>query len=319
MTNIEILPFSESYDEQVTALFVKKYQQQRIVIPLLPELMEDREVIKTMLADSFDPMTGRVAVENGRVLGYLCWFIVDHFRATSRRGAYVPEWGHACIETNKTRLYQMLYRAAGNLWAEAGCQVHAITLLAQDRSAEKAWYWNGFGLTVVDAIRPMQSLEIPPLTQITIRKASTADAKALAQLDNEHREHYTQSPIFMAPRTGKDINENIEFLSQPKNSVWLAESDNQLVGFIRFDGYNFDTATILESEEGVTITGAYVRPTYRGQKVAVALLDSALRDYQSIGLKYCATNFESFNPEAVSFWMRYFEPVCFSVIRVPEA
>jgi GNAT superfamily N-acetyltransferase len=319
MANIEILPFSESYYGQVTALFVKKYHQQRLAIPLLPERMADRDVLKTMLADSFDATTGLVAVENSQVLGYLCWFIVDHFRATSRRGAYVPEWGHACIETDKTKLYQMLYRAAGNLWAQAGCQVHAITLLEQDRSAEKAWYWNGFGLTVVDAIRPMQPLEISHQTQLTIRKASTADAKALAQLDKEHREHYTQSPIFMAPRTGKDVNENIEFLSQPKNSVWLAESDNQLVGFIRFEGYDFDTATILESEEGITITGAYVRPAYRGQKVAVTLLDSALRDYQSMGLKYCATNFESFNPEAVSFWMRYFEPVCYSVIRVPEA
>jgi hypothetical protein len=32
----------------------------------------------------------------------------------------------------------------------------------------------------------------------------------------------------------------------------------------------------------------------------------------------CAVNFESFNPEAATFWMRYFEPVGLSVMRVPE-
>jgi hypothetical protein len=53
--------------------------------------------------------------------------------------------------------------------------------------------------------------------------------------------------------------------------------------------------------------------------VAVALLDAALRDYQAHGLTFCAVNFESFNPEAAAFWMKYFEPVCLSVVRVPEA
>jgi GNAT superfamily N-acetyltransferase len=68
----------------------------------------------------------------------------------------------------------------------------------------------------------------------------------------------------------------------------------------------------------LSITGAYVRPAYRGRKVGAALLDAASRDYASRGFTCCAVNFESFNPEAASFWMRYFEPVCLSVLRVPE-
>lgn len=69
----------------------------------------------------------------------------------------------------------------------------------------------------------------------------------------------------------------------------------------------------------VTISGAYVLPAYRGRRVAVALLDAALRNYQACGMRLCAVNFESFNPEAAPFWMKYFEPVCLSVVRVPEA
>jgi hypothetical protein len=58
---------------------------------------------------------------------------------------------------------------------------------------------------------------------------------------------------------------------------------------------------------------------YRGRKAAVALLDAALRDYADRGLTCCAVNFESFNPEAASFWMKYFDPVGLSVMRVPES
>jgi hypothetical protein len=57
---------------------------------------------------------------------------------------------------------------------------------------------------------------------------------------------------------------------------------------------------------------------YRGRK-ALALWDAALRDYADRGLTCCTVNFESFNPEAAPFWMKYFDPVGLSVMRVPES
>jgi len=30
-------------------------------------------------------------------------------------------------------------------------------------------------------------------------------------------------------------------------------------------------------------------------------------------------DFESFNPQARSFWLRYFQPVAYSLMRIPEA
>ena len=315
---MEIIQFHKDYIPDAATLFVQNYQGLRLAVPVLPDLMEDRIHVEKMLTGRFDGSSGIIALEHGHLVGYLCWFLVDRFRETDRRGAYVPEWGYGCMEEGKEKIIQAMYRAAGESWATAGCQVHAITLLANDRPAERTWFWNGFGLTVVDAIRPMISLQTTSNSNLLIRKAVQDDAEALTELDKEHWKHYSRSPIFMPPRPGKSLDENIEFLSRPKNSIWIAQDGNELAGFIRYEGYDFDSAAILESEDGITITGAYVRPAYRGQKVAAALLDAALRDYQARGLKYCAVNFESFNPEAHSFWMKYFEPVCFSLLRVPE-
>lgn len=316
---MQLSKFHKDLIPEAARLFVQSYQKQRQATPVLPALMEDAGMVETMLADLMDSCPGTAALEDGRLLGYMGWFLVKEFRDTDRKGAYVPEWGHACIEKNKLNIYRAMYRSAANQWSQAGCQVHALTLLAHDHAAEEIWFWNGFGLTVVDAIRPMGSLDVPYTTDLLIRKATPQDADAIATLDTEHWRHYTQSPVFMPLRTGRDAAGNIEFLSRPKNSVWLALDGNAPVGFIRYEGYDFDSAAILESEEGVTITGAYIRPAYRGRKAAVALLEAALRDYQSRGLKYCAVNFESFNPEAVTFWMKYFEPVCLSVLRVPDS
>jgi ribosomal protein S18 acetylase RimI-like enzyme len=316
---MEILPLTQNHLSQAAALFVQSYKRQRLITPLLPDQMEDHEHIEKLLSRRLGAEACLMAVQNGRLVGYLCWYLIDNFRGAARKGAYVPEWGHACEDGGQARIYQALYRAAGEKWAAAGCQVHAVTLLAQDQAAEKFWYWNGFGLTVVDAIRSMQPLEDLCNAALTIRKATCADANALTQLDHEHWQHYSQSPIFMPARTGKDAAGNIEFLSRPKNSIWLAENAGELAGFIRLEGYEFDSAAILESGDSIGISGAYVRPAYRGQKLAPAMLDAGLRDYQAMGVKYCAVNFESFNPEAAVFWMKYFEPVCFSLLRVPEA
>jgi ribosomal protein S18 acetylase RimI-like enzyme len=331
---MKISPFSPSYIPEAARLFVQSYRKQRLATPMLPSTMENQQHVEAMLADTFDASNGLAATQDGKLLGYLGWFLVDHFRDSERKGAYVPEWGHACIEEGKAQIYAALYRAAGEQWTAAGCQVHAITLLAHDQAAEKIWFWNGFGMVVVDAIRPMQPLDIPYDTRLTIRKATPADADALTQLDAEHWQHYSRSPIFMAPRIGKDVAENIAFLERPKNSVWLADAGSGLAGFMRYDGYDFENVAVLESEDGIVITGAYVRPAYRGQKVAVALaytrpayrgqkvavalLDAALKDYAARGLKYCTLDFESSNPEAASFWMKYFDPVCLSLLRVPE-
>jgi ribosomal protein S18 acetylase RimI-like enzyme len=315
---MQISTFHRALIPEAANLFVQCYQQQRQATLILPEVMADACTVETMLAKLMESCPGVVALEDGQLIGYMSWFLVEKFRGTERKGAYVPEWGHACLAQDKTNIYGAMYRAAAAQWARAGCQVHALTLLAHDRNAEKVWFWNGFGLTVVDAIRPMSPLNIWYTTDLLIRKATAEDADVLTELDAEHWFHYTQPPVFMPYRKGRDAAENVEFLSQPKNSVWLAFDGDLPVGFIRYEGYDFDTAAILESEEGVTITGAYVRPAYRGRKAALALLDAGLRDYQARGLKHCAVNFEAFNPEAVSFWMKYFEPVCFSVVRVPE-
>jgi ribosomal protein S18 acetylase RimI-like enzyme len=316
---MKIAAFHQDRVAEAAALFIHSYHKQRLATPILPDKMEDLAQVSAMLGRLVRDCSGVIALDEDRLVGYMGWLFVDGFRSTGRKGAYVPEWGHACVADGKTKIYQALYRAAAEDWATARCQVHAITLLAHDRAAEQAWFWNGFGLTVVDAVRPMRPLNVPYSTGLHIRKATPDDAQSLAGLDAEHWTHYTRSPVFMLSQAGRDAAEHVAFLSRPKNSIWLALDGDAPIGFMRYEGYDFDGVAIVESDDAVSITGAYVRPAYRGQHLAVALLDAALRDYQARGFTFCAVNFESFNPEAAAFWMQYFEPVCLSLVRVPEA
>jgi GNAT superfamily N-acetyltransferase len=69
------------------------------------------------------------------------------------------------------------------------------------------------------------------------------------------------------------------------------------------------------SQSGVAITGAYVLPEFRGKGVAEALLDTLLAWAKAQGKTTCSVDFESSNGYAAGFWLRYFKPVCYSLLR----
>jgi ribosomal protein S18 acetylase RimI-like enzyme len=311
---MNILSLHPTHIPEAAELFATAFRRQRRAVPGLPARMEDPAAAARLL----DGMPGIVALENGQVGGYLVWFVADRFRGTARKGAYCPEWGHACVAENPAAVYRAMYRAAAQAWAEAGCQTHAITVFAGDQDAVEAWFWNGFGLAVVDAARPMRPLDAPRATGLRIRPATALDAQDLAALDAEHCRHYAESPVFMPPHAGESAADFAEFLVRPDNSIWLALDGDQLAGFIRFDAHDSDKSASVTSASSVYITGAYVRPACRGRRAAEAMLDAGLRHYAGSAYTCCAVDFESFNPEAAAFWPRYFKPVCFSMMRVPE-
>ena len=316
---IEIVPFHQELLPAAAALFQQEVEALRRRVPALPDQRADLPTIIARLAQMMTVCPGVMALEQGALVGYLGWWIVEHFRGTARRGAYCPEWAHGARAGQKQTIYQALYRAAATQWAAQGCQVHAVTLLAHDQAAERAWFWQGFGLTVVDAVRPMQPLCVAHPAGLVMRPATTADVALLVTLDAEHCLHYAQSPVLMAPRAGRDAAAWRHYLAHSQNNVWLALEGGRPAGFLAFaSGDDYDGADLLCTAGVVGITGAYVRPAYRGRGVASALLDAALQAYARQGMTSCAINFESFNPEAALFWPRYFTPVCLSLLRMPE-
>lgn len=295
----------------MAALFIENFKQLRGSVPILPDLMEDPRRVVDMLAH----LPGIAAYEGDQVVGYLGWYLVDGFRGTERKGAYCPEWGHSARDAS---VYRALYRAAAQQWAAADCKVHAISLLAHDHAAREVWFWNGFGLTGVDAIRPITPLGVETPAGITIRTATLADVEGWVALEVEHSRHYRLPPISMAAHDTENAYDFAAFISNPHNSIWLALDGDTAIGFIQVESSTFGAAAIVDAPDKISIGGTYVRPQYRGQRIAPAILDAILRHHADKGFVRCSVDFEAFNPEAAAFWRKYFALVCLSVTRIPE-
>lgn len=315
---VEIVPLERKHLPAAAGLFIDSYRELRRRFSALPPDMEDPQNVIPRLEKRLDMGQAIAALENGELVGYLAWYVIDAFRAAHRKAGYSPEWAHAA-RTSSAAITRALYSEAARRWHEAGCNTHAISLLAHDTRAIDTWFWNGFGLSVVDAIRTLDSLGTPISPDFQIRPAELGDADTLAILEAEHFQHYTQPPVLMEAFAPNDAKAFREFLSNPCNSAWLAETLDGAVGYLRFESSSFGAAAIVQSAGTIAITGAYMQPRFRGQGAAPALLDAALQSYKAQGFERCSVDFESFNPEAVTFWRKYFDPVCLSLIRVPEA
>lgn len=315
---IEITNFEPAHLPDMAAIFAAEFRALRATVPALPDVLEDPAQVATRLTWLFNHCSGEVALDGDRVVGYLGWIPADSFRGTERKGAYVPEWGHGA-SGDKQAIYRALYASAVARWAADACGVYAITLLAHDRPLHDFWFWNSFGVIVVDAIRTIEPIEAPLPDGITMRKATSGDLPSLASIEQEHARHYSSPPVLMQAYDPHSADEIAAFIAESAdNAYWIALDGDDLIGFIRFEPNGDGAVAVVDAPDKIAITGAFVRPTSRGKGTAAALLDAALRDYAARGYARCSVDFESFNPHAKAFWLRYFAPVTLSVARIPE-
>jgi GNAT superfamily N-acetyltransferase len=60
---------------------------------------------------------------------------------------------------------------------------------------------------------------------------------------------------------------------------------------------------------------AFTKASARSKGVATALLNRSLEWARSQGYERCAVDFETMNFLASRFWLKWFEPVCYSLVR----
>jgi GNAT superfamily N-acetyltransferase len=318
MPQIEVTPFEHENISTAAGLFRRGLQRLRRLTTNLSPVMDDVAALTPRLEGLVSRSSALCAVHEGELAGYFGWIVIDDFRGTGRRAALSLEWMHAIDEGLETPAYNALYRRAASAWQESGVQIHAVSLLAGSPASEKAWFWNGFGLAVVDAVRSNRTIEAPVPDGFTLRQAERSDAATLCELEAEHVQHYAAPPVLMPLRHASNPAEMDGFLSTPGSRIWLAEKDGAAAAYLQFQDISDGAAEVVRCSDNTAITGAYTRPQQRGLGLAPALLDAGLQDAAQRGFKRCSVDFESFNPEASAFWMRYFTPVSFSLIRVPE-
>lgn len=312
-------PLTDEHVAEAAALFCGHYELLCQGVPALPDRYRDPATVTPLLAELFaaGPALGAFSLE-GRLVGYIAGRMLPQFLG-QQRGVHVPEWAHAVATDAAGRgdLYRQLYAAAAATWVARSHLNHAVTILAGDEDARAAWFWSGFGLATVDAIRDLKTALTAICDEsLTVRPAQQDDIRALLPLFVAHQAYYRRSPMFVPKAPFGGSVELAESLADPKRLIWLAaDVDGQVLGFMQQRADATNACTIVRDPKTLACDGAYVLPAARRRGTAAALLQQMVSWARRRGFVRLALDFEVTNLPGGRFWLRHFTPVCYSLAR----
>jgi GNAT superfamily N-acetyltransferase len=95
----------------------------------------------------------------------------------------------------------------------------------------------------------------------------------------------------------------------------LAWDHNEPVAYWRIRGPNPSAAQVLNDPGTASVKGAFTKEPFRGRGIGIALLNHSIEWAKQRGYVRYAVDFEPQNSEAKRFWLKHFNPVCYTLIR----
>lgn len=321
---MKVIEFKHVHLEEAKNIVMTEYEQERKHIPYLPEKAVPD------LTHFADNGLGVAAFEENRMLGFLGAYspIEDVFGTTNVKGTFSPIHAHGVLPQSgtypgytplysRTRIYSLLYQAAAVKWVQEGILSHAIALFENDKEGINSFFYNGFGLRCIDAICSLDNLH------------ETIDVNQKPDKENEYFElpeeewikllnyqnalihHMGCSPTFMR----FEAMDETELKQRNSEDVryFVAKTGGEYAAYIKIanDGENY----ITQEHQMMNICGAYCNPLYRGTGLYHNLLRYLMIILKKEGYRFLGVDFESINPTALGFWLKYFTVYTQSVVR----
>jgi GNAT superfamily N-acetyltransferase len=306
--SMQIVDFTRDHMEEALNIAFVNYEEERQHVIALPKID-----ILPDLSHFADNSLGVVAFEENKMVGFMsCYSPIDNAWGTTYvKGTFSPIHAHGVIGDKRDKVYSKLYQAAANKWIKEGIVSHAIGLYAHDNIAINSFFYNGFGLRCIDAIRSLDEIPLVDGTKCEYTELKKEEYNKLHIHQNALISHLGNSPIFMTyPPKSEE-----EFLGGISESTrfFAAKVNGESIAYIKIDleGENF----ACEDNGMMNICGAYCLPEYRGNGISNNLLSFLVTTLKLEGYTRLGVDFESFNPTARGFWLKYFTPYTNSVVR----
>jgi GNAT superfamily N-acetyltransferase len=311
-TMLKAISLKEEHLEDAALLVSNRYRQLCQNVPNLPQGYLEVTRLLPLLQKILSTSGSGVGLINGsRLVGFLTGWQMPSFRG--QKSTYSPEWANAAYLEDSGHIYEEMYSFLADTWVGDKYVAHYISLFPNDVDALRAWHWMGFGMVSVDALRCVDSIQDSDVN-VHIRRADLQDIQQVLELQEALWQYEKGTPIFLlTPKREQNYYE--EWLQNPNKVVWLAYWRDEPVALMRLGPADDDVCTIIIDPKTTSIYAAFAKEEIRRKGIATALLDHALKFAQASGYERCAVSFEPMNLLGTSFWLKYFTPVCYSMVR----
>ncbi len=309
-----VINFTAAHNDRAMQIAKRDYETERGFVPDLPVISEVPD-FKRYAENGL----GVAAFEGENMVGFLCSVkpFQHAFGSTDAVGVFSPMGANGAINAhgapkNRAEIYALMIQAAGEKWASAGATSQAVSLYAHDTSVQEQFFRYGYGLRCIDAIRGMEELEAPPCLEYDFAEVKPDELLEILPLDHLLDAHMAASPTFILRPS--DTPETFLKKAAHFNSIYMAARHNgQMVAYIRAE---LDDETFICDTPGyLHIKSAFCLPEHRGKGLHKTLLSMMVHKLKTQGYTRLGVDFESINPTAYGFWLKYFKAYTHSVVR----
>lgn len=303
---------NEKYLEDAVKLAQAQYNMEQKHIEALYK-KDYRDVLTDSLRNIFKREYGLVAVERGKVLGYLSFWggINDHFGNV--KGSFSPMFANAYGGENRGKIASLLFQCSSAEMIKEEILSYAICVYSHDVEVMTSLTMNGFGIRCSDAIRNVdKSFNIQINTEYSYEEIHYSQAGCLLSLKNSLERHMRKSPTYF-PKEDLSEEKFIEMCNKRKSRFFVVKDKSEIIGY--FEIKNEGETFITEELDYVHIVGAYLKDNYRGKNILQSLLSFVLETLKKDGIKRLGVDCETINPTAIRFWQKYFDSYTYSFVR----
>ncbi len=304
--------------DQLAALLAERHRRHRVASPLLDPSWETPASCRPHVVDllAAPDASGAVAVDGGRVVGYLLGRPLDD--AVWGPNVWLELAGAASLDPESAR---DLYAVAAQGWVDAGRTAHYVLVPAHDAGLVDAFFRLGFGLQHVHAIRAPAPAGPAP-DGVLVRAARPADVPVLARLDLELPRHQGRSPVFSSgPMSSEEesVAEWEQDVEDERFATFVAELDGEVVGSAV--GCDLAMSSLHAGPARADRAGflgfAAVLPAARGRGAGRALGEAVIDWSARSGHRSVVTDWRGTNLLSSRTWPRLgFEPTFVRLHRI---
>lgn len=303
---------NEKYLEDIIKLAQEQYNMAQKHIEALNN-KDYKDVLNDSFKDILKSNRGLVAVERGKVLGYLgFWGSMDnHFGNV--KGSFSPLFANAYSGENRGKLASLLFQYVSEEMIKEEILSYGICVYSNEVEVMTSLAMNGFGIRCSDAIRNVNKpLNIQINTEYSYEEIHYSEAGCLLPLHNGLARHMIKSPTYF-PNEELSREDFIDKCTKEKPRFFIAKDKSEIIGYFKIadDGETF----ITEDPDYLHICGAYLKEDYRGKNILQSLLSFVLETLKNDGIKRLGVDYETINPTALRFWEKYFHSYTYSFVR----
>lgn len=257
-----------------------------------------------------------VAEEQGTVIGYLGGYILERMQVI-QNGFLAPLAWHGIRKgVSPSHVLFLLMQKLGESLLEQDVHDVAILVHAHAHETQRVLFEMGFGRWSLDLIRDLTPIDVEPLETIKISAVKSTDLPEMMPLFRGIQAALAAPPICLYDRDSEAmiLADYEKVLTETGQGLFVAREHGKPIGYIKYTLNDINRAE-LDGGQTAGVNGAYVLETYRGRQIMEHLLNQVIFTVQAAGYTHLMTDCETANLPAVAFWMKYFKPYSYGMLR----